>query len=308
MTSFLNKVANSVTSGTSSLIGRDKVTRLTNSLNKVVKSKYRDFMRAGNTVQIISRTSHMSLHICVSQNDTTRLILLGNGQIGPEALNSHFLIEKDKSSNHLKFRNGNNYIAFDNEVPCILSDPPNPRNPQEKIRARNEFRLVEIIGSDEYFCLESVYFPGRFLSVNQDGSITCTKNRSEEKAQFCLNIIHVMPQPGKNSKQATPEQAVVITTSQYVPAPPPGVGVSGRPVSYSTNDSGSEASLQIGGYQQPSGAASKAGEAAAAASSAQPTSNLFGSLPTSEPTSSSVADPPPPNYSNIFPSLPKANN
>ena len=119
MSSFINKFANSVTSGTSSLIGRDKVTRLTNSINKGLfrGSKYRDYMKLGNTVQLISRTSRMSLHICISQNDSSRLILLGNGQVGPEALNSHFVIEKDKNSSHLKFKNGNNYVAFDNEIP-----------------------------------------------------------------------------------------------------------------------------------------------------------------------------------------------
>jgi hypothetical protein len=302
MSSIVNKIANSVTSGTSSLIGRDKVTRLTNTLNKgLTKSKYRDLMKRGNTVQIISRSSHMSLHICVSQNDASRLILLGNGQIGPEALNSHFIIEKDKDTNHFKFKNGNNYIAFDNEIPCILSEPVNPRTRQEQMRARNEFRIVEILGSDEYFCLESVYFPGRFLSVLPDGSITSTRDRTEDKAQFCINIIHVMPVPGKATTPVVSPPVVVpiVSVSQpYVPAPGPGVGVSGRPISYSTSSQSID-SNQPYSFNNPdnnnNNRSSKAGEAAAALAQNHP----------GEAHSSDTADAPPPNYSNIFPTLPK---
>jgi hypothetical protein len=298
MSSFVNKIANSVTSGTGSIIGRDKVTRLTNVLNKsITKSKYRDFMKRGNTVQVISRSSHMSLHICVSQNDASRLILLGNGQIGPEALNSHFIIEKDKDNNHLKFKNGNNYIAFDNEVPCILSEPVNPRTRQEQIRARNEFRVVEILGSDEYFCLESVYFPGRFLGVLPDGSITSTRDRTEDKAQFCLNVIHVMPRPG-SAPVVQPQQVLVtvpvVPASQpFVPAPGPGVGVSGRPISYSTSQ---PMGLAVATSGEGNTTSSKAGEAAAALAASQPGEAAH---------SSDAGDAPPPNYSNIFPVLPK---
>lgn len=287
MSRLINKVANSVSSTTSSIIGRDNVTKFTNSINKglFLKSKYRDFLRAGNTVQIISRCSHMSLHICVSQNDSTRLILLGNGHVGPEALNSHFLIEQDPKNTHLKLKNGNNYISFDNDVPCILSDPPNPNNRQEKIRARNEFRLVEILGSEEYFCLESVYYPGRYLAVLPDGSITSTKNRADEKAQFCLNIIHIMPTQAQLRASSAASQTsvlynapVVAVSQEFVPQT--------RPYSLNT-----EATSSISSKDQ---------EAAAFSST-----NSFSN---SAAASASTSDETPPNYSNLYPSLPKFDN
>ena len=65
-----------------------------------------------------------------------------------------------------------NFFALDEPggVPCILSEPTHKKpKPHEFIRARNEFRLHEVIGSDEWFSLESVYFPGRYVSITPDG-------------------------------------------------------------------------------------------------------------------------------------------
>lgn len=164
MSSFINKLSSGLTNTAGSIVGRENMTKFSNSINRTFKkSKYRDFMKAGNVVQLISKNSHMSLQICASRNDPNRLILLGNGQIGIEYLNAHFVIEVDPRNSHLKFKNRNNYMAYDNEVPCVLAEVVNPKNSKEAIRARNEFRLHEIIGSDEWFALESVYYPGRYI-------------------------------------------------------------------------------------------------------------------------------------------------
>jgi hypothetical protein len=57
-------------------------------------------------------------------------------------------------------------------VPCILSEPTSKKpKPHEFIRARNEFRLHEVIGSEEWFALESVYFSGKYISISPDGKI-----------------------------------------------------------------------------------------------------------------------------------------
>ncbi len=108
MSSFVNKIANSVTNTTSMFVGRETMNKLTNGLNRsiFIKSKYRDFMKNGNTIQLLSKNSHMSLQICISQNDQSRLILFGNGQIGPEFTASHWVIEIDPKNGHYKFRNG----------------------------------------------------------------------------------------------------------------------------------------------------------------------------------------------------------
>lgn len=189
MASYVNKIANTITNKTGSLIGRENLTRLTNSLNQSNKSKYRDYLTNGNVIQLISKTSHMSLQICASQNDPSRLILLGNGQIGPQFNHSHFIIEIVPSNGHLKFRNAQNYLAFDMEVPCILTPVLNPRTKRDEIRTRNEFRLHELFGDAEYFAIESVYYPGRYLAVYPDGSITYTKNKTEDISHFCLHVI-----------------------------------------------------------------------------------------------------------------------
>ena len=175
-----------------------------------------------------------------------------------------------------------------------MSEPTNPRSKAEQIRARNEFRLVEILGSEEYFCLESVYYPGRFLAVLQDGAITHSRNRAEEKAHFCLNVIHVMPEPGKpiliGDGPATPYMPV---NQGIMPAPGPGVGASARPMSFSVqnqNDENNHINYNFNSNNQ----SFKAGEAAAAAAQSE-----YGT------SSSSGGEAPPPVYSNIFPSLPK---
>ena len=109
MASFVNKIVSSVTNNTSTLIGRENMTKISNSLNRTFKqAKYRDFLKSGNVIQLISKTSHNSLQICASQNDPNRLILLGNGQIGEEFFNAHFTLIRgivDESLNNFFFKN-----------------------------------------------------------------------------------------------------------------------------------------------------------------------------------------------------------
>lgn len=203
MSSFFNKIASQITNTTGSLVGRDNVTRFTNSINQSFysKSKYRDFLKHGNVVQLLSKSSHRAMQICASPNDPSRMILLGNGQIGNEFFGGHFSVEVESSKKHLKFRNGNNYICFDNQIPCVLRET---NTSHKVIKARNEFRLHEILGSDEYFALESVFYPGKYLAILPDGSITTTKNRAEENAHFCINVITVIPNiPNQNVRSST---------------------------------------------------------------------------------------------------------
>ncbi|RMZ94341.1 hypothetical protein BpHYR1_027947 [Brachionus plicatilis] len=203
MSSFFNKIASQITNSTGSIVGRDNVTRLTNSINQsfYTKSKYRDFLKQGNVVQLLSKSSHRALHICSSPNDPSRMVLLGNGQIGNEFFGAHFTVEVEGSKKHLKFRNGNNYICFDNQIPCVMRETNTSHN---VIKARNEFRLHEILGSDEHFALESVFYPGRYLAILPDGSITTTKNRADENTHFCINVITVLPNiPNQSARSST---------------------------------------------------------------------------------------------------------
>jgi hypothetical protein len=206
---------NSITNNTASIIGRENLTKLSNSINKTfLKSKYRDYLKPGNTVQLISKVSHMSLQICASVNDSSRLVLNGAGQIGQEAFNSHFFIETDPKHGHLKFRNQLNYVAFDQDYPCVLAEPTTkPKHKSEYIRARNEFRMHEVIGSDEYFALESVYFPGKYLSILPDGSITVSKNKADESTHFCLNVLSVHSANGAIVIPSSSSSSIVTSPS-----------------------------------------------------------------------------------------------
>ena len=86
---------------------------LTSSINRlIVKSNYRNFIRDGNLIQLCSRSSHMSLNVCFSENDPESLTIMGNGQIGDHYPQAHWSIEVDKRG-HLSFKNSNHYLAFD---------------------------------------------------------------------------------------------------------------------------------------------------------------------------------------------------
>lgn len=284
MSSFLNKIASNVTNTAGSLVGRENLTKLSNSINRTFKkSKYRDFMKPGNVVQMISKSSHQSLQICASRNDPGRLILLGNGQIGMEALNAHFLIEVDPRNSHLKFKNRNNYIAYDNDVPCILAEVVNPKSSKEALRARNEFRIHEIIGSDEWFALESVYFPGKYLSILPDGSITSTRDKSLESAHFCLHVINVPQHNMRSDSGVFVYTPPVVSVAEAAPSPTPPPPPPSIPPSTSNGVVAGTAT----------GTSSKEQEAAAY----------------SQQQADTVSPPPvadtPPNYTNLFPQLPK---
>lgn len=293
MASYLHKLANTVTNSTSGIIGRGNMTKLANSLNQIfTTTKYRDYMKAGNTIQLISKTSRLALQICASQNDPNRLILLGNGQIGPNYMNSQLVIECDKKTNHYKFKNYRNFIAFDQDVPCIIPEPVNPKHNWEKMRTRNEFRIHEVIGSDEYFCLESVYSPGRYLSVTPQGDITVSRNKTDESTQFCLHVIHILPD---NYREGLMRESTSLNAIQAPPttpgAPPTTVPIAPMTSSASTSS----------GFSTQNPASSKDAEAALYnqnRSSYVP--------PPSAPAESSAPPQPeiPPTYTSLFPKLP----
>lgn len=282
MTSHINKLMNTITNKSASFIGRENLTNMSNSINKIFsKAKYRDFLKAGNTIQLISRNSHRSLQICASQNDPNRLILNGQGQVGTEYTNSHFVIETEPKHGHLKFRNRQTYIAFDQDVPCVLSEPLNPKHKSEYIRARNEFRIHEIIGSDEYFALESVYYPGKYISILPNGDITVIKNKADESTHFYVHIIHVHQFNGQ-------AQAVVVQSSV---ANQPSV----QSAAVATNES--VAPAQSTGLSQKEEESREAARQQAAASNNATTSQSSEQI--------TQLDHVPPAYASLYPKLPQ---
>ncbi len=78
MSSFLNKISNSISSNASMVLGREAASKLTNALNNVIyNAKYKELLKSGNIIQLVSKNAHMSLQICASPNDNNRLIVLG---------------------------------------------------------------------------------------------------------------------------------------------------------------------------------------------------------------------------------------
>jgi len=287
MSSLVNKITNKVTNASSSIIGRGNMTKLTNSLNQslFVKSKYREFMKQSNVIQLISKSSHMSLQITKSPNDPNRLILSGNGQVGTDFINAHFIVEKDQKSGHLKFKNFNNFLAFDQDIPCILSDAINPKDKYQQMRTRNEFRLHELFGEDEYFTLESVYYPGRYLAVMPDGSITHSRDKSLEMTHFCIHLIY-------DKHSSRPVSTMVNSPSSTLNDPSTIANpLAINPTNQASTSAGATTSNRMSEKEQEAQQALRDRQTLGAS-----TSN------NSEP--SFHANDEPPSYSNLYPKLP----
>lgn len=194
MASYINKLSNAVTNATGSIIGRQTLTKISNSLNQslYVDVAYRPLIKNGNIVQLISRNSSRSLQICTLPQDPHALILFGNGQIGNEFANGHFMISIN-ADGYLMFSNLNNYICFEQNHPCIKNETDLiERKSKKKVKInfqKAEFRLHEIFGSKEYFALESVHCAGLYLSVTADGQVTTSHNKTDTNAHFKLFLI-----------------------------------------------------------------------------------------------------------------------
>lgn len=300
--SFFNKLSNNITNKASSIIGRENLTKLSNAINRgIFSAKYRDFLKAGNVVQIISKNSRMSVQICASKNDANRLIVQGNGQVGPEFRYAHFNLVKDPKNGHLKFQNGMNFFALDEPggVPCILSEPTHKKpKPHEFIRARNEFRLHEVIGSDEWFSLESVYFPGRYVSITPDGQITVTRDKSDESSHFCLHLIYEHPS-NINSKRPTSTQPqaepVLPNSASYDQSSASAPNAESTSIASSSSDTGLSAK-----QAESERYAREQREQERLDSAQQPAVTSYSSPQAPQ------ADTTPPTYGNLFPTLPKS--
>lgn len=304
MSKFLNKLSNSITNNASIVIGRENLNKISNSINRAIwTSKYREDMKPGNIVQLISKNSHLAVQICASINDPNRLIVLGNGQIGPDHRNAHFNVIKVKSNSHFKFQNGPNFLSLDEPggIPCILSEPTHPKpKPHEFIRARNEFRLHEIIGSDEWFALESVYFPGRYLSIMPDGAITITKNKDDVSCHFGVHLITEHPsnvKPGSSTRQSLQPSASNSSMAGAAAASAVGdrVSISSGQSSNSYQGYNSMQSEESRRKQEESERYAREQREL----NQQPASSSY-STPSAPPTANNE----PPTYGNLFPTLP----
>jgi hypothetical protein len=227
MASFVNKISNSVTNATGGLVGREALTKLSNSLNKAftTKSKYRDFLVSGNVVQLVSRNSQKSLQILSVEDQPALLYLNGNGKIGAEAPNSHFKLMINPKNGHYTFSNLNNYLTIDtlSSVPCIKPEPPKKKKKPAKIPVEFEFRLHEIFGSDEYFSLEFIGRPGNYLAVLPNGIVQTTTDKTDKNSHLSMNLIFKLVQ-NSYSLVPNPTMATNYTNVPVVSASEPANG------------------------------------------------------------------------------------
>lgn len=158
-------------------------------------------------LQLCPRSNHMTLNIASSEQEPDEFTIRGDGQIGDNYPNAHWTIEIDKRG-HLSFRNGNNYLAFDDRIPKILTyfspettTTPNHQHTKSKKhnkfikRHKHKFRLHEILGSSEFFSLESVKYRGRYLACLPNGHISVTRDKVQEISHFYVHIIFVYGMP-----------------------------------------------------------------------------------------------------------------
>jgi hypothetical protein len=276
MAFIVNKITNGLTNATGSLIGRENLTNIANSLNKsyVSDSKYRPFIKHGNVIQLVSRNSLRPIQIVRSIHNPTQLIITADGQVGESFINSHFTIMVNNRNQHLAFQNSNNYIGLSpNRLLGVLTiDDQKLLSYKTKKNLINniEFRLHEIFGSEEYFCLESTYSPGNYLSVAPDNSIVFVKNKTEKSAHFRLHLIH-------NAYIATPTGQILTPVASGAAA----VASSAPPYVAEDPDSSDY---------------SKEEEA---------NRNDAASAPVVEPAASSSMNDAPPVYNSLYPQLPK---
>jgi hypothetical protein len=215
----------------------------------------------------------------------------GNGPVGIEHRHAHFSLIRVAENGHLKFQNGMNFFSLDEPggVPCILSEPTGKKpKKHEFIRARNEFRVHEVIGSNEWFCLESVYFPGKYVAILPDGSITVTKNKAEETAHFSMFLIQEHPtnvKPGAQPRVASLQPSLASSSSSAslssqvtANAPEAPTASDPRPAHTFKKDPKQEEAERYAREQQPS------------------TSSQYSAVEDADVT--------PPAYSNLFPTLP----
>ena len=280
MAFIVNKITDSVTNATGSIIGRENLTKLSNSLNKTIysESKYRQFVKHGNVIQLVSRNSLRSLQIVRSIHNPTQLIIVGDGQIGQSFTNAHFTILINNRNQHIAFQNANNYIGLShNRVLGILTiDDPKLLSYKTKknLISNIEFRLHEIFGSEEFFCLESTYSPGNYLSVAADNTVSFVKNKTDKSAHFQLHLVN----------NASPVQVL----------PPQAGAVAGAPVA--------------SGYRIPANASAPLymSEEYSKEEEANQSDNSSSIITETTPVPSNVPlNEPPPVYNTLYPQLPK---
>ncbi|CAF0984353.1 unnamed protein product [Adineta ricciae] len=191
--------------------GRDYLTTAANTVNSLVKGKDpRVFLKPGNVIQILSRSSGRTLQIVVSKT-TNELICDAIGGTGSYYPNAHWLVVCTPN-NHYYFHNNYNYLAVKNGKIIIIPSTANEKAPTE-----GEFRAHNVLGSAQAIHLESVHMPGYFLNFDDDGvPYEDAKLKAKERfAQFELHLIAYGPGIHPEKDDPTIEKSEELPPPSY---------------------------------------------------------------------------------------------
>lgn len=190
--------------------GRDYLTTAANTVNSLVKGKdARVYLKPGNVVQFISRSSARSIQIVVGK-DTNELVCDAIGGTGPFFPNAYWLVVCSQHGRYF-FHNNYNYLAIKNGKISIIPSSANEKPPSE-----GEFRVQDVLGSAQAIYFESVSMPGYFISFDEDGNPGDENKLKIKDKSSQLEIQLVAYGPGIN-----PEKDDNTIEASSEPAPPP---------------------------------------------------------------------------------------
>lgn len=113
-------------------------------------------------IQFLSRSSGRTLQIVVAKN-SNELICDAIGGTGSYFPNAHWLVVCGQHGRYY-FHNNYNYLGIKNGRIVII-----PSSHSEKAPVEAEFRVQDVLGSAQALYIESVQYPGLFLSFDEDG-------------------------------------------------------------------------------------------------------------------------------------------
>ena len=136
----------------------------------------RVYLKPGNVIQFISRSSARSIQIVVSK-EGNELMCDAIGGAGPFFPNAYWLVVCSQHGRYF-FHNNYNYLAMKHGKVVIIPSTSNEKPPNEA-----EFRVQDVLGSAQAIYLESVHMPGYFVTFDDDG-VPGDETKAKTKDKF----------------------------------------------------------------------------------------------------------------------------
>ncbi|CAF3356248.1 unnamed protein product [Rotaria sp. Silwood1] len=232
---LLGKTESFATNLLGNIVGEDTIASATHTINSVITGGHcaRDLLQNGAIVQLLSKSSGHLLQIVMSSYDI--LAFDGNGTMN--SFNTYFNVEKTEKG-RLRFHNNYNYFAFQGKQACIKSFPSGAKSDPSL-----EFRVHDILGTNELVAFESCTCKNHFISISTDGHLKTTNTKEKNiDAQFSVIPVvnnqqpifpyHAQPYqqfnmnpyggfPPQGANQAMPSQPPLYHQQPTAPHPPP---------------------------------------------------------------------------------------